>query len=32
MTAPLLLGEYLGPVQAVGAALVLAGIALAATR
>jgi probable blue pigment (indigoidine) exporter len=32
ITAPLILGEVLSPVQGVGAALVLAGIALAATR
>ena len=32
ITAPLVLGEVLSPVQGVGAGLVLAGIALAATR
>ena len=32
ITAPLVLGEMLSPVQGVGAGLVLAGIALAATR
>jgi len=32
ITAPLLLGEALSPVQAVGAGLVLAGIALATAR
>jgi drug/metabolite transporter (DMT)-like permease len=32
ITAPLVLGEVLSPVQAAGAGLVLAGIALAATR
>jgi drug/metabolite transporter (DMT)-like permease len=32
LTAPLILGELLSPVQAAGAGLVLAGIALAATR
>ena len=30
--APLLLGEFLSPIQAAGAGLVLLGIALAATR